>query len=749
MSYKETIFLLIFLFGCSTFPSVNSTVTCISYSTSISCTVETTNTTLIQETIASKIVSSHTYLGIFINGDGAGATLNISLPENIIGLEVYNNVDTTIFIETSTVNSGVEDISFPSQNTVSIMQKDFFIYFPNLEYFYSFKLGMKFLPFFSENKNIEYIVVYNSVLEDVSNRAIDYRMVGNLTKLVYFFWNNSEINEIEPGAFKESNNLEYLILRNNKIHELKSCTLEGLENIVEIDLSNNNISSVHPYAFIDLSKVTKLDLSSNANMQLTPIIRMKEISELDLSDNNRENISPEMLEQLPKLSKLKMNDINFNCTCETQWISKLSDFGISLYLTGSTCIGEASRQASDSTLYINCKYRSFQCFNKSIECVGENWTRVDTLDDCECNYPEESYTVSEICNDVDECEDSSICQGNCTNTIGSYKCDCLEGFYNVNDTLCSDIDECIVDNENCNQLCTNNEGSYECSCLSGYQRMGFFGCSDINECDQNNGGCSQLCTNNEGSYECSCLPGYQMLGISGCVDINECSLNNGNCSQNCSNTVGSYECSCLPGYQMLGLSGCIDINECSLNNGNCSQSCSNTVGSYECSCLPGFLKHGFTECSLTDECNNNNGGCHQNCTNSIDGYVCSCFEGFNVSSLNSSHCDKDPNAGTGEQNANSKGPEFYVLFFLCFIFLVTITLLFVLLIVVFLYFRREIQLLKSTPASKVLSLPELDNNKLKESLRMSPIQESDNIKMNYGAKETEEKDLPLSDYPQV
>ena len=37
------------------------------------------------------------------------------------------------------------------------------------------------------------------------------------------------------------------------------------------------------------------------------------------------------------------------------------------------------------------------------------------------------------------------------------------------------------------------------------------------------------------------------------------------------------------------------------------------------------------------------------CTNSIDGYVCSSFEGFKVSPLNSSHCDKDRNAGAGEQ----------------------------------------------------------------------------------------------------
>ena len=603
MSYKETIFLLIFLLGCLTFPRVNSTVTCSDLGNTLSCLVETTNTTLIQETIESKIVSSHTTLKITIYGGGAGAKLNISLPENILGLEVHNIVATPVFIETSTVNSGVKDISFPRRNTVSIMQRDFFIYFPNLENFGSIKLGMKFLPFFSENINIVSITVYDSVLEDISNRAIDYRMVGNLTKLVYFFWENSEINEIEPGAFMASNKLKYLSLSNNKIHELKSCTFEGLENTTNIYLSGNNISSVHPYAFTGLSKVDYLLLDNNPNIQLTPITRMNEISELDLSGINPENIFPEIIQQLPKLIIFRMRYINFNCTCDTQWISKLSDFGISLALTGSTCIGEVSRQASDSTLYANCEYRSFQCFNKSIECVGENWTRVDTLDSCECIYPGESYTVSEICNEVDECEDSSICQGNCTNTIGSYKCDCLEGFYNVNDTLCSDIDECTVD------------------------------------------------------------------------------------------------------------------------NGNCTHNCSNTVGSYECFCLPGFLKLGFTECSLTEECNTNNGGCHQNCTNSIDGYVCSCFEGFKVSSLNSNHCDKDPNPGTGVQIANTNGFNVYALFLLAFLLVITFLLPFVLLILVLLFVKMRNSLLASIPASNVFALKELtlDENETFDNLSHSLI----------------------------
>ena len=40
----------------------------------------------------------------------------------------------------------------------------------------------------------------------------------------------------------------------------------------------------------------------------------------------------------------------------------------------------------------------------------------------------------------------------------------------MNDTICSDIDECTVVNGNCTHNCTNNIGSYECSCLQGYKR---------------------------------------------------------------------------------------------------------------------------------------------------------------------------------------------------------------------------------------------------------------------------------------
>ena len=88
-----------------------------------------------------------------------------------------------------------------------------------------------------------------------------------------------------------------------------------------------------------------------------------------------------------------------------------------------------------------------------------------------------------------------------------------------------------------NASCTNTNGSYECQCLPGFTGDGvncsskrkfrvyiiipltytlsFF--SDINECDEyslNNCSENANCTDTIGSYECTCLEGYSGDGIS-------------------------------------------------------------------------------------------------------------------------------------------------------------------------------------------------------------------------------------------
>ena len=96
--------------------------------------------------------------------------------------------------------------------------------------------------------------------------------------------------------------------------------------------------------------------------------------------------------------------------------------------------------------------------------------------------------------DINECadEDLNTCHMNatCSDTIGSFVCTCNEGFEG-NGTSCagrsighlypasnlmiiSDIDECLVDPP-CNESaeCTNTLGSYECTCLDGFEGDGF------------------------------------------------------------------------------------------------------------------------------------------------------------------------------------------------------------------------------------------------------------------------------------
>ncbi|XP_028512646.1 fibrillin-1 [Exaiptasia diaphana] len=114
--------------------------------------------------------------------------------------------------------------------------------------------------------------------------------------------------------------------------------------------------------------------------------------------------------------------------------------------------------------------------------------------------------------DFDECSVADACHANaqCTNTFGSYVCQCKPG-YHGDGKNCSDIDECSSVSDICdpNAQCTNNNGSYTCSC-----RLGFSGdgknCSDIDECSSGVYPChaNANCTNTPGSHTCRCRSGF-------------------------------------------------------------------------------------------------------------------------------------------------------------------------------------------------------------------------------------------------
>ena len=557
------VFFFTFAFSC-----VNSSVTCSSSNSSVlACSVGTTNSTLIQETIAARLGNGDTKLEIVVGAGGRGAVLNISLSEIMTALTINNNARRDIFVETHTVNSGVTFISFLRFNVV-ILQNNFFSFFPNLETLEAYKLEMGCISFLTQNKELTKINIERANIVNESSRVINHDSFAGLEKLEFLQFTQAGITEIQAGSFKDLTNLRELYLDGNEIKSLESCTFEGLENLENMSLSGNGINSVHSNAFLGLSKLSKLVLSQNPSMQLTSVTVLKALQVLQLKKIDSTNVLPEIIQQLTSLTTLDLSSVVFNCTCDTEWLSKLASFDISVSFGTETCLGD-SQVANEPLLYYNCPERGFQCFNKSIKCVGENWNRFATPDGCNCVYPNASYTASQICNEINECENSSICQGNCINTIGSYRCSCLEGFYNMNDTLCADINECQFDNGNCSHNCSNTVGSFECSCLGGYEKLGSSDCVDINECLLDNGNCAQDCSNTIGSYECSRLPGYMQIGSTECSLPNACSHNNGGCHHNCIDRLDGYVCSCLEGFKvsLLNSSHC-EVDTVTGNNAN-------------------------------------------------------------------------------------------------------------------------------------------------------------------------------------
>ena len=73
--------------------------------------------------------------------------------------------------------------------------------------------------------------------------------------------------------------------------------------------------------------------------------------------------------------------------------------------------------------------------------------------------------------DVNECGQVNTCGSStvCTNTPGSYHCDCFPGYQlDPTNQRCTEINECAGDNA-CDQVCVDGVASYTCNCTAGFR----------------------------------------------------------------------------------------------------------------------------------------------------------------------------------------------------------------------------------------------------------------------------------------
>ena len=175
------------------------------------------------------------------------------------------------------------------------------------------------------------------------------------------------------------------------------------------------------------------------------------------------------------------------------------------------------------------------------------------LKTCDPGY--EVNDMKDGCVDIDECSFISCPYlSQCKNLPGSYACPCKIGFEpsesgHISNTTsrCIDRNECdqaqesnsdLCYSEKTNKRCVNTFGSFDCVCKDGFEpysnpdRLDEMLCRDIDECivDRLNSeyqcsvtvGSDSHCKNTIGSFDCVCNIGYKPDSNGICTDIDEC-----------------------------------------------------------------------------------------------------------------------------------------------------------------------------------------------------------------------------------
>ena len=388
--------------------------------------------------------------------------IDVDLPTNIIGMIVINAIDQDYFrITTSAENSFLTSLSFYA--SISIFDNEtIFNFFVNLRSLNI--LGNVISDEIPSFTNLHSLTYLSSGFQASGTPRLDSSMVSGLENLVFLYIRNSNFQEINLDAFQNLNALTFLTIYSSPFLTLQNGVFDSLTRLVILQLGSTSISHVGNSVFEALNQLKYFALYDSPNFPLESLAYARGLEGLILGYGSYSTLDPFLFQQLISLTYLHINDNPILCDCNLEWIPNLAQQGVNILGSCSFPISAQGISISNSLLYINCSQtESYQCFNRSITCPS-----------------------NEFCHNTGDC----------------YTCGCIPGYVRLNTGECLDDNECSRPNK-CQYSCTNTDGSYYCNCSEGFQiSTNGYSCEDINECQVANGGCEGICNNTVGSYSC-------------------------------------------------------------------------------------------------------------------------------------------------------------------------------------------------------------------------------------------------------
>ncbi|KAL3861926.1 hypothetical protein ACJMK2_007937, partial [Sinanodonta woodiana] len=328
------------------------------------------------------------------------------------------------------------------------------------------------------------------------------------------------------------------------------------------------------------------------------------------------------------------------CVCNAGWTGSNCDQDID-ECTGNTdvCMGSNSECRNSMGSYV-CECQRGFAKNSSGHCADINECEYQDMNSCEqrCNNVQGSYTCScrtgytqsienpYSCTDIDECFlRISACQQDCENLPGRFNCLCYPGYELEQDRkTCRKLEDlCEGTGLTCDHVCVSDSNGTRCTCNQGYKLVDDTICTDINECAEGSSSntCNPPdgCVNNNGSFECRCAIGHKLQN-----DGRTCLA----CDAYHYGVDCIYECRCRPGHTCDSVAGCTcptgmegekcntDVDECKLSLDMCNGTnieCINTPGHYQCACKMGYIMNNSTGLCQACTGNTHGMGCSEKC----------------------------------------------------------------------------------------------------------------------------------------
>uniref|UniRef100_A0A672Z6W8 Latent transforming growth factor beta binding protein 3 n=1 Tax=Sphaeramia orbicularis TaxID=375764 RepID=A0A672Z6W8_9TELE len=296
------------------------------------------------------------------------------------------------------------------------------------------------------------------------------------------------------------------------------------------------------------------------------------------------------------------------------------------------------------------------------------------------------------CQDINECSMQGVCQnGDCLNTLGSFKCSCKAG-YVLERNRCvespAEQAQCFLmasETRGCEHALPTHLTQEMCCCTVG-KAWG----RNCERCPQvGTVAFSKICPAGKGYFlqnirETVAFPAIifsrnkegesthniahnNVLCCLLAADTDECKLSRNICGHGeCENSLNGHICHCHPGYHLNPQRNvCEDDNECESEPcGHGRGLCVNIEGGYKCLCRQGYkhmVQHGRLKCVDVNECSKQDiCGVGGQCVNLPGSYKCECHSGFKSKSHRHPACEDineclSPDTCPNEQCENTPG----------------------------------------------------------------------------------------------